>query len=546
MAVSSSLQTLVAGDDMDFRWQDQDTVWDFIIVGSGFGGSVSALRLAEKGYRVLVIEKGRRWSPSDFPQSNRQISKFFWAPIAKCFGIQQISLLKGVMVLHGAGVGGGSLVYANTLMKPLDSVFDDASWPQPKEHSIHWKSELDPHYETAKKMLGVAVNKIPALSDELMRDLGRSLGCEDSFHYTEVGVCFSGKKGELLKDPYFNGDGPDRISCTGCGACMIGCRVGAKNTLDKNYLFLAEKKGVQVLANHRVGKISKDAGVFTMEVRDTRSYFSRSKKLMAKKVILAAGVMGTLEILFKNKFDYKTLSEVSERLGDHVRTNGESLCGVTSLDVKMNLSEGIAIGSAIHPDAVTKIEPVRYPSGSDVMRWLAVPLTDAAHPLLRPFKLMGNIVLQFPKMFQLLFVKDWARQSVILLVMQSIDQKMKIKWGRSYLTGFLKGLVGDENNEKVPSYLPIAQRATKNLAEQIDGVPQNIFSEVLLGIPATAHILGGCVMGSDASQGVINDKHEVFGVEGLYVCDGSVVPANLGVNPSLTITALAERFASQF
>lgn len=520
--------------------------YDFVIVGSGFGGSVAAYRLVQKGYKVLVIEKGRRWKNSEFPTSNRQVSKFFWAPLAKCFGIQQISLLKGVMVLHGAGVGGGSLVYANTLMQPASDVFENPSWPLIANKRIDWKSELAPFYQEAKRMLGVVQNQLPGTADHLMKPLAESLGCASTFHYTDVGICFSNSKGERLKDPYFNGEGPDRVSCTGCGACMVGCRVGAKNTLDKNYLYLGEKLGLQILPDTLVEKIEPTGGGYLLHARSTQSWFASPKVFSAKKVILAGGVMGTLKILFQNKFEHKTLPNLSSQLGCAVRTNGESLCGVTTLDDKTDMSEGIAIGSAIHPDAITKIEPVRYPSGSDVMRWLAVPLTGQGSVWTRPLKLVVNMIFSFPQMLRLLFVKDWAKSSVILLVMQSSEQKMKIRWGRSYLTLFRSSLVGDEKNEKIPSFLPVAQSATQHLAQQVKGIPQNVFSEVLLGIPATAHILGGCVMGSSSQDGVIDGHHEVFGYPGLYVCDGSVVPVNLGVNPSLTITALAERFVSQF
>lgn len=518
--------------------------FDFVIVGSGFGGAVSALRLSEKGYKVAVIEKGRRLSKEDFPVSNRQVSKFFWAPLIKCFGIQEISLLKGVMVLHGAGVGGGSLVYANTLMQPLDSVYDDPDWPT----ACHWKKELEPHFLKAKNMLGVTTNRIEAYSDSLMKSLGSKLGCEETYHLTEVGVFFgeANDKGAAYEDPYFNGQGPSRYACTGCGGCMVGCRVGAKNTLDQNYLYLAEKLGAVIIPDTKLTKISGEDGNYYLKTKNTQKYFVNGETLLADKIILSAGVMGTLEILFKNKEVYKTLTNISEQLGSKIRTNGESLCGVTTLTDKHDFSKGIAIGSAIHPDAKTKIEPVRYPSGSDVMRFLAVPLTGSGGVILRPIKLFLNIIFNFTKIVKLFLIKDWAKSSVILLVMQSIDQKMKIKLGRSYLTLWQKNLIGDESNQMIPSFLPIAQKATLELSNIVEGVPQNVSSEVLLGIPATAHILGGCCMGNSAADGVIDYRHELFGHPGIFVCDGSVVPVNLGVNPSLTITAMAERFAELF
>jgi cholesterol oxidase len=527
-------------------------IYDFVIIGSGFGGSVSALRLAQKGYSVLVLEKGRRFGKKDFAKTNWDLPRFFWAPLAKCFGIQQITLLKGVMVLHGAGVGGGSLVYANTLMQPRAVVFQDPAWPK----GSNWEKELLPYYDLAKKMLGVAVNPLEDQADEALKRLGEQMGCADTYHATEVGVFF-GPAGKSVPDPYFGGLGPERSGCTGCGACMVGCRVGAKNTLDQNYLYLAEKFGAEIRPLSKVHRViplkeqstsdfSLDSSLYEVEVRDAGSWFSSPQRIRARKVIFSAGVMGTIDLLFKNKEKYKTLPEISEQLGHCVRTNGESLCGATSFEEHRDLSRGIAIGSAIHPDEYTKIEPVRYNSGSSALRFLAVPLTENGSWWSRPLKLFAQLIYRFPQFLRLLKVKDWARQTIILLVMQSIDRQMRLRMGRSLLNGFRVGLVGAATDNPIPSYLPVAQEASKKLAQDLNGIPQNIFTEVLLGTPATAHILGGACMASSAQEGVIDSNHKVFGHPGLYVCDGSVVPANLGVNPSLTITALSERFASHF
>lgn len=551
-------------------------VYDFIIVGSGFGGSVSAMRLAQKGYSVLVLEKGRRFQKEDFPKTNWDVKNFLWAPIFKCFGIQQITLLRGVMLLHGAGVGGGSLVYGNTLMEPQDSVFKDAAWPHfhHKGQAFDWLKDLKPYYATAKKMLGVTANRLESFADEALKAVGHRMGVADTYHPTEVGVLFSEYKGEKVKDPFFAGQGPERYSCTGCGACMTGCRVGAKNTLDYNYLYLAEKWGAQVLPLSTVSKIEKifmdtknedsktgdlkkinsnsfqlEDSYYQVHVTQTGSYLdllrSRTQIFRAKKIILSAGVLGTLKLLFQNKLVYKTLPQISEQLGENIRTNGESLLGATSFDDSKNFSLGIAIGSAIHPNSTTKIEPVRYTEGADFMRLLAVPLTGAGGKWLRPLKLMVRLIVDLPKWVRLLFVKDWAKQSIILLVMQSIDEKFSIQFSRSWLRPFfhLRGRIKDSS---IPSYIPLAQTAATELAKEIRGYPQNVASEVLLATPATAHILGGCCMADDAKQGVIDFNHEVFGYPGLYVCDGSVIPANLAVNPSLTITALSERFCDQF
>jgi len=514
--------------------------FDFVIVGSGFGGSVSAMRLAQKGYRVAVVEAGKRWAGSDFPKTNWNAFKYFWAPRFGCYGIQNITLLKGVMVLHGAGVGGGSLVYANTLMRPLPSVFDDPAW----SGGVAWEKELGPHFETARRMLGVTENRALMEGERTLQRVSERMGSAHTFHATEVGVYF-GKPDVTVPDPYFDGAGPERTGCNLCGGCMVGCRFGAKNTLDKNYLYFAELWGTKVFAELKVSKIvPQAAGGYEVETERSTSLFGGSgPRLRAKRVILAAGVLGTVELLLKNRDQYRTLPEVSARLGDFVRTNGESLLGATSFDAHRDLSRGIAIGAAFHPNSLTKIESVRYPKGSGAMRLLGVPLTPDGSVFTRPMKMLLRMVLRLPRMLKLWLVRDWAHSTVILLVMQSVDQHLKLRLGRSL---FGRGLKDTATARPVPSYLPIAQQAAEILAEELQGEAQNVISEVLLRTPATAHILGGCCIGNDATSGVIDERHQVFGYPGLYVCDGSVVPGNLAVNPSLTISALAERFASFF
>ncbi|GIL18631.1 MAG: cholesterol oxidase [Oligoflexia bacterium] len=519
------------------RARDFESKYDYIIVGSGFGGSVAALRLSQKGYSVLVLEKGRRYHKEDFPKTNWNIRKYLWAPILKCFGIQEISLLKGVMVLHGSGVGGGSLVYANTLMRPQESVFDQPEWGQSSE----WKLQLKDCYHRAEKMLGVTENQILGPADQALEKLSQDWNIDHTYHRTKVGVYFGevGQEGQEVSDPYFGGQGPRRTGCTGCGGCMIGCRVGAKNTLDQNYLYLAEKLGAKILPDSPVDRIFPQFG------QDYRYRVeTRNKGYQAKNVILAAGVLGTLKLLFRNRDEYKTLSNISQDLGKNVRTNGESLCGATSFDKSNNFSKGIAIGSAIHPDENIKIEPVRYSQGSDFLRFLAVPLTGAGNMITRPLKMLLTMCFGIASVLRLLLIRDWAKSTVILLVMQTIDQKLNLTYGRCWLHFFQKNLKLDRGSEKIPSYLPVAQHASRDLAKIIGGVPQNIFSEVMLGIPATAHILGGVGVGNDSVSSVIDQNFEVHGYPGLYVCDGSVVPVNLGVNPSLTIAALAEYWAN--
>ena len=498
------------------------------------------MRLAQKGYKVAVVEAGKRWHAGDFPKTNWNARKYLWAPRLGCFGIQNITLLKGVMVLHGSGVGGGSLVYANTLMRPLASVFDDLAWSR----AVAWEEELAPHFETARRMLGVTENRALMEGERTLQRVSERMGSADTFHATEVGVFF-GRPNVTVPDPYFDGAGPQRTGCNLCGGCMVGCRFGAKNTLDQNYLYFAEKWGAVVYPELKVTRVLPlTGGGYEVETERSTSWLGRAgPRLRAKRVIVAAGVLGTVELLLKNRDQYGSLPAVSARLGDFVRTNGESLLGATSFDAHRELSRGIAIGASFHPNSLTKIESVRYPSGSGAMRLLGVPLTPDGSAFTRPLKMLARMVLQLPRILKLWRVRDWARSTVILLVMQSVDQHLKLRLGRSLFGRSLKDTATDQ---PVPSYLPIAQQAAEILAEELQGEAQNVISEVLLRTPATAHILGGCCIGNDAASGVIDERHEVFGYPGLYVCDGSVVPGNLAVNPSLTISALAERFASFF
>ncbi|HEY4159974.1 MAG TPA: GMC family oxidoreductase [Polyangiaceae bacterium] len=513
--------------------------FDFVVIGSGFGGSVTAMRLAQKGYRVAIVEAGKRWQKDDFPQSNWNVAKYLWAPKLRCFGIQNITLLKGVMVLHGAGVGGGSLVYANTLMRPHDDVFRDPAW----SGAVNWQAELEPHFETARRMLGVTTNPALEEGEQTLRRVSARMGAEATFHATEVGVFF-GQSGVTVPDPYFSGQGPERTGCTLCGGCMVGCRFGAKNTLDQNYLYFAERWGARIFPEFAVTRIVPSERGYQVEARSTTAWGTENLRLRAPRVVLAAGVLGTVELLLRNRDVHRTLPNVSARLGDFVRTNGESLLGATSFDAHRELSRGIAIGAAFHPNSLTKIEAVRYSSGSSAMRLLGVPLTPDGGPLARPLKMLWRVLTRLPRMLRLWRITDWARSTIILLVMQSIDQHLRLKLGRSLLRG--PSLQGAPTDKPVPSYLPVAQEAAEILAEELAGEPQNVISEVLLRTPATAHILGGCCIGTSPENGVIDERHEVFGHPGLYVCDGSVVPGNLGVNPSLTISALAERFAALF
>ena len=500
------------------------------------------MRLAQKGYRVALLEMGKRFTSADFPRSNWQVTRYLWIPLLRCFGIQKISVLKGLLVLHGVGVGGGSLVYANTMMRPGPAVFKGAGWPP----GIDWAQVLAPHYEMAMRIMGVTPNPHLREADLTLQKLAQRLGAGATFHGTDVAVHF-GAPNEVVADPYFSGAGPGRAGCDLCGGCMIGCHNGSKNTLDKNYLYFAEKWGAHVIPETRVTRITPEAEGYAIEtVRSTQCFMPSKTVFHAHKVILAAGVLGTVGLLLKNRDVYKTLPRLSRGVGEHVRTNGESLVGATSLRGDMDLSRGVAIGSAFLTANGLKVEAVRYPAGSGAMRMLAVPLTGNGTRLTRPFKLLAAILMRLPDVVRLWSVRDWAKRTLILLIMSADDARIRLRIGRSVLTGFSRGLVAVPSAQPVPSYIPVAQEAAQVASALIGGTPQNTFSEVLLGAPATAHILGGACMASAQDAGVVDTGHEVFGHAGLYVCDGSVVPSNLGVNPSLTIIALAERFAAQF
>ncbi len=517
--------------------------YDFLIIGSGFGGSVSACRLAQKGYKVAILEKGRDFQDKDFPKSNWDIRRFLWAPIVKCFGIQSISVLKNLLVLHGVGVGGGSLVYANTLLRPERDVLAQIPWPK----SFNEGESLVEHYRTAEKMLGVTTNKFIEENDEEIRNLSKALNCENTFSPTDVGVLMGDQPGVDIKDPYFNGDGPNRTTCTKCGGCMIGCRVGAKNTLVKNYLYFAKKWGARIFPNTQAHKVRKIGDEYFVDTISPGHLLFRNKNVFkAKNVIFSGGVMGTIDILFRNRDVYKTLPYIPQSLGHNIRTNGESLVGATSFDSHRELSKGLAIGAQIKPDKYTKIEGVRYPAGSDFMKLLTTPLTPPGNRLVRPFHMLYKLAISFPSFLKALFSGDWANKSVILLVMQSIDTKIKFKYKRNIYHGFSRGLVGEPDGKAMETSIPIAQESASIVAKNINGIPLNCSLEAGAGSVATAHILGGAVIGDDIKTSVVNERNEIHGYPGLFICDASIIPGNLAVNPSLTITALAEKFASQF
>ncbi|MFJ8965011.1 FAD-dependent oxidoreductase [Lentzea sp. NPDC102401] len=501
--------------------------FDVVIVGSGFGGSVAALRLTEKGYRVAVLEAGRRFADDEFAETSWNLRKYLWAPQLRCFGIQRIHLLRNVMVLAGAGVGGGSLVYANTLYRPLKPFYEDRQWA----HITDWQDELEPFYDQASRMLGVVTNPTTTPSDVVMQKVAKDMGVENSYHATPVGVFF-GEPGQKAADPYFGGAGPERTGCTECGSCMSGCRVGAKNTLVKNYLYLAEKLGAKVFPLTTVTQLSENNGTWTI---DTKMTGGKAKATFtADQVVIAAGTWGTQQLLHKAKAT--TLPKISAKLGELTRTNSESIIGAAryTVDPDTDFTQGVAITSSIHPDEITHIEPVRYGKGSNAMGMLQTLATDGALSTPRWLQFIKQAVRHPLRLLRLLSVHRWSERTVILLVMQSLDNSITTFLKRGKLTS--KQGHGDPN----PAFIPAGHEANLLAAKHIDGMAGGTWGE-LFNIPLTAHFIGGCAIASDEEQGVIDAYHRVFNYPGLSVVDGAAISANLGVNPSLTITAQAER-----
>ncbi|WP_137725441.1 FAD-dependent oxidoreductase [Prescottella subtropica] len=516
------------------------TDYDVLIVGSGFGGSVTALRLVEKGYRVGVLEAGRRYADADFAKTSWDLKRFLWAPALGCYGIQRVHLLRDVLILAGAGVGGGSLNYANTLYKPPSSFFQDPQW----RDITDWDAELTPHYEQARRMLGVVQNPHMTPADEVIKSVAEDMGVGETFIQTPVGVFF-GEPGKTVDDPYFGGVGPARTGCIECGECMTGCRHGAKNTLIKNYLGLAEKAGAQITAMTTVDSLRQTAdGTWSVETHRTGAKVRKDRKAYtAQHVVVAAGTWGTQHLLHKMK-DTGTLPKLSDRLGELTRTNSESIVGAGKMkvDPAMDLTRGVAITSSFHPTADTHIEPVRYGKGSNAMGLLQTLMTDGGGRTPRWVKLLKIIAANPAQMLRMLSVKDWSERTIIALVMQNLDNSITTYTKRGIL-GRRKVTSKQGHGEPNPTWIPAGNEATRRIADKIDGIAGGTWGEVF-NVPLTAHFLGGATIGSDAGHGVIDPYHRVYGYPTLSVVDGAAVSANLGVNPSLTISAQAERAAS--
>lgn len=525
--------------------------FDYIVVGSGFGGSVTAHRLTEKGYRVAVMEMGRRWTPENLPRSSWSLANWFWRPSLALRGFFSMRFFRHVTILHGCAVGGGSITYASTLLRPPDKVWELGSW----KGLANWRAEMPQHYDIASRMLGIIENRILGPADRLLKIVADEAGVGDTFYRTHVAI-FQAPEGEpggtTVADPFFDGEGPERTTCMGCGGCMMGCRHGAKNTLDQNYLYLAEKHGAKVFAETKVvdvqplnGALDGRAGYDVSTIKSTARFRRDRRHFTCRGVVFAASSLGTMELLFHLK-EKRSLPTISDQLGNYVRTNSESLIGVRVPGSKEDLSKGVAIGSGVYIDEHTHIEAVRYPEGSDTMGMLATILTGGrpgpGRMALWLKNLVSSLLLHPFKTMRILQPVKWARESVILLCMQALQGHIDMRWERHWFWPFRKFLVS--RGHKVPTFIPAANEFAEKFARVAGGTAMSMLPEILFNVPGTAHCLGGCVIADSPLRGVVDFRNRVFGYKNMYVCDGSVVAANLGVNPSLTITALTERAMS--
>lgn len=525
--------------------------FDFIVIGSGFGGSVSAHRLVEKGYRVGVMEMGRRWTPATLPRTSWSIHRWFWRPRLGLRGFFNMRFFRHVTIFHGCAVGGGSITYACTLLAPPERVWEASSWTG----LANWKAEMPQHYGTASRMLGITENRILGPADLLLKQTAEAAGFGHTFYPTNVGI-FQAPLGEpgnrTFPDPYFGGTGPDRTTCLACGGCMMGCRHGAKNTLDLGYLYLAEKHGARVFPETQVvdvrpllENVDGAAGYEVRTVESTALISRRPRRFTCRAIVFAASSLGTMELLFKLKRK-GSLPAISSQLGKHVRTNSESLIGARMPHYHDDLSLGIAIGSGVYIDEHTHIEAVRYPNGSDAMGVFTTILTNGRPGPRRIALWLKNVVSSFLRhpldTLRVLQPWGWAREFVILLCMQTLDSQIEMRWERPWFWPFRRFLVS--RGSKVPTYIPKANEFAQKFAQLTGGFPMSMLPEILFNVPGTAHCIGGCVIAGSPRDGVVDSRHRVFGYKNMYICDGSVVAANLGVNPSLTITALAERAMS--
>jgi cholesterol oxidase len=513
--------------------------FDVAVIGSGFGGSVAALRLTEKGYKVCVLEAGRRFSDKDFPKTSWRLRRFLFLPRLGLKGIQRIHVLPDVLVLAGAGVGGGSLVYANTLYKPPASYFEDKQWNQ----ITNWDAELSPWYDQASRMLGVAQNPYFSPSDEAMKQVADQMGVGHTFKLAPLGVYFGDGVGIKSKDPFFGGVGPDRSGCLQCGACMTGCRHNAKNTLPKNYLGLAEKAGTKVFPEHTVTKVEQlSDGSWSITARKSGAWFGGNRRFTAAHVVVAAGTYNTQKLLHKMK-STGVLPKISDQLGKLSRTNSEALTGSIMPKGGTDFSKGSAITSSFFPDDHTHVEPVRYGKGSNFMGLLQTVMTDSANIRDRRKQWLRQVITKPSLVLKILDVRQWSERTVVALIMQNVDSAISVTGKRS-LFGFR---LTSKNDSKTPNatYIPAANEVARRIAENNGGIAGGHIGD-LINAPFTAHFVGGCVIGESINTGVIDPYHRVYNYPTMHIVDGASVTANLGVNPSLTITAQAERAFSMW
>jgi cholesterol oxidase len=513
--------------------------FDVVIIGSGFGGSVAALRLTEKGYKVAVIEAGRRFADKDFPKTSWRLSKFLYMPRLGLRGIQRIHVLPDVLVLAGAGVGGGSLVYANTLYKPPASYFTDKQWNQITD----WDDELSPWYDQASRMLGVASNPYFSPSDEAMKQVADQMGVGHTFKLAPLGVYFGDGSAVKSKDPFFGGVGPDRDGCLQCGSCMTGCRHNAKNTLPKNYLGLAEKAGARVFPEHTVIKSEQlSDGSWQITARKSSAWFGGVRKFTAAQVVVAAGTYNTQKLMHKMKSD-GTLPKISNALGKLSRTNSEALTGTIMPRGGVDYSKGSAITSSFFPDEHTHVEPVRYGKGSNFMGLLQTVMTDGTNIKKRRQQWLKQIITKPSLLLKIMDVRQWSERTVVALIMQNVDSSLTVRGKR----GLLGWRLTSQNDSDTPNatYIPAANEVARRIAENKGGIAGGHVGD-LVNAPFTAHFVGGCVIGATANDGVIDPYHRVWNYPTMHIVDGASVTANLGVNPSLTITAQAERAFSMW
>ncbi|MGZ6679468.1 MAG: FAD-dependent oxidoreductase [Solirubrobacteraceae bacterium] len=522
--------------------KDDGFDFDWLVIGSGFGGSVSALRLAERGYRVGVLECGWRYRDEDFAETTWELARYYWMPKLGLKGIFRLTIFKDSFVASGCGVGGGSLGYANTLYRARPAFFGDRQWAELGD----WEAELGPHSDEAERMLGVTTYDEESEADLLLKEYAEARGFGDTYAHTRVGVVLGDEPGRTVADPYFGGEGPERATCIRCGSCMVGCRHNAKNTLVKNYLHFAEHNGAEILPERTVvdvqprGAADGSDGYIVSHERSGALVRRDRRRHSARGVVIAAGPLGTNKLLFSSKLR-GSLPRISDRLGHLVRTNSESILSVTAPDDARDFTRALAITSSVYPDPDTHIETVTYGRGADSQSLLFSLMTESGTRRTQPLHLLLNMACHPRLALGAMRVRAWSRRTLILLVMQTLDNSMRLRVKRRWPNGNVVLTTEQDPEHPNPDKVPAAYRAAEWMQARLGGTAQAVFTEAIFSIPLTAHILGGAVIGADPRTGVVDTRHRVFGYQNLLVCDGAAIPANVGANPALTITALAER-----